>query len=81
MINHPQFQTDVVRPLQVERLMDQEVQHLSGGELQRVALILCLGKPVSISFLFFLFLKLYFLFLFLLLAHYVCFNSSHFLSG
>ena len=48
MINHPQFQTDVVRPLQVERLMDQEVQHLSGGELQRVALILCLGKPVRI---------------------------------
>ena len=55
MINHPQFQTDVVRPLQIERLMDQEVQYLSGGELQRVALILCLGKPVRALFYLFLF--------------------------
>jgi ATP-binding cassette subfamily E protein 1 len=41
---HPQFNTDVMKPLQIEALMDQEVINLSGGELQRVALCLCLGK-------------------------------------
>merc|ERR1719324_2083338 len=32
----------------IERLKDQEVQHLSGGELQRVAIVLALGKPADI---------------------------------
>jgi ATP-binding cassette subfamily E protein 1 len=41
---HPQFNSDVMKPLQIEALMDQEVINLSGGELQRVALCLCLGK-------------------------------------
>jgi len=46
--NHPQFQTDVVRPLQIDSIIDQEVPNLSGGELQRVALIVALGKPADI---------------------------------
>lgn len=41
---HPQFVTDVIKPLQVDYVMDQEVINLSGGELQRVALTLALGK-------------------------------------
>ena len=41
---HPQFVADVMKPLQLESLFDQEVTHLSGGELQRVALSLCLGQ-------------------------------------
>nr|BAJ93642.1 predicted protein [Hordeum vulgare subsp. vulgare] len=45
---HPQFISDVVKPLQIEQLMDQEVMNLSGGELQRVALCLCLGQPAEI---------------------------------
>merc|ERR1712142_1308897 len=45
---HPQFITDVLKPLMIERLFDQEVQNLSGGELQRVALTLCLGKPADV---------------------------------
>jgi len=45
---HPQFITDVLKPLQIERLFDQEVQNLSGGELQRVALTICLGKPADV---------------------------------
>ncbi|KVH91583.1 4Fe-4S binding domain-containing protein [Cynara cardunculus var. scolymus] len=45
---HPQFVSDVMKPLQIEQLMDQEVVNLSGGELQRVALCLCLGKPADI---------------------------------
>lgn len=46
--NHPQFQTDVVRPLDLDQVLDQPVQVLSGGELQRVALIVALGKPAQI---------------------------------
>uniref|UniRef100_M4DA75 ABC transporter E family member 2 n=1 Tax=Brassica campestris TaxID=3711 RepID=M4DA75_BRACM len=45
---HPQFVSDVMKPLQIEQLMDQQVVNLSGGELQRVALALCLGKPADI---------------------------------
>ena len=41
---HPQFVLDVMKPLQIEQLLDPEVLNLSGGELQRVALCLCLGK-------------------------------------
>ncbi|KAK1686840.1 hypothetical protein QYE76_047688 [Lolium multiflorum] len=45
---HPQFTSDVMKPLQMEQLMDHDVMTLSGGELQRVALCLCLGKPADI---------------------------------
>ncbi|XP_069693715.1 protein Pixie [Periplaneta americana] len=45
---HPQFVTDVMKPLRMDDIMDQEVQNLSGGELQRVALALCLGKPADV---------------------------------
>ena len=45
---HPQFIADVMKPLQIESIIDQEVQNLSGGELQRVALTLCLGKPADV---------------------------------
>ncbi|KAL8790579.1 MAG: hypothetical protein Q9195_006259 [Heterodermia aff. obscurata] len=44
----PQFQTDVYRPLRIDDFIDQEVQNLSGGELQRVAIVLSLGKPADI---------------------------------
>uniref|UniRef100_A0A2N9J8N9 ABC transporter E family member 2 n=1 Tax=Fagus sylvatica TaxID=28930 RepID=A0A2N9J8N9_FAGSY len=46
---HPQFMSDVMKPLLIEQLMDQEVVNLSGGELQRVALCLCLGKVLLCS--------------------------------
>lgn len=45
---HPQFMTDVTKPMNIDPLLDQEVRHLSGGELQRVALVLALGKPADI---------------------------------
>lgn len=45
---HPQFIADVMKPMRIEEIMDQEVQNLSGGELQRVALVLCLGKPAAV---------------------------------
>ncbi|PSK39106.1 translation initiation factor RLI1 [Candidozyma pseudohaemuli] len=45
---NPQFQTDVVKPLKIDNIIDQEVQTLSGGELQRVAIVLALGIPADI---------------------------------
>jgi len=45
---HPQFVTDVMKPLNIDPLMDQDVLNLSGGELQRVAIALCLGTPADI---------------------------------
>jgi len=45
---HPQFQTDVTKPMLIDQIADHQVQTLSGGELQRVALVLALGKPADI---------------------------------
>ncbi|XP_059490171.1 protein Pixie [Neocloeon triangulifer] len=45
---HPQFITDVMKPMKIDEVMDQDVQNLSGGELQRVAMALCLGKPADV---------------------------------
>lgn len=45
---HPQFVADVMKPLLIDNIIDQEVRNLSGGELQRVALVLCLGKPADV---------------------------------
>ena len=48
MYLHPQFNTDVMKPLRMEMLLDQEVKNLSGGELQRVAITLALGMPADV---------------------------------
>lgn len=48
MYRHAQFQTDVLKPLEIERIEDLKVNELSGGELQRVAIALCLGKPADV---------------------------------
>ncbi|XP_063718795.1 ATP-binding cassette sub-family E member 1-like [Symsagittifera roscoffensis] len=45
---HPQFIADVMKPMDIDNIIDQELQNLSGGELQRVALTLCLGKPADV---------------------------------
>eukprot|EP00287_Rhodomonas_sp_CCMP768_P006368 CAMPEP_0196730164 /NCGR_PEP_ID=MMETSP1091-20130531/10289_1 /TAXON_ID=302021 /ORGANISM="Rhodomonas sp., Strain CCMP768" /LENGTH=622 /DNA_ID=CAMNT_0042073119 /DNA_START=32 /DNA_END=1901 /DNA_ORIENTATION=+ len=45
---HPQFTADVVKPLNMDNIIDNDVQNLSGGELQRTAIVLCLGKPADI---------------------------------
>ena len=46
--NNPLFKTEVLKPLDIESVLDNNVQTLSGGELQRVALTLALGKPCDI---------------------------------
>merc|ERR1711964_223125 len=43
--------TDVLKPMMIEQIHDFQVQTLSGGELQRVALVLALGKPADIYLL------------------------------
>jgi ATP-binding cassette subfamily E protein 1 len=45
---HPQFQSDVSKPMLLDSIIDQEVLNLSGGELQRVALVLALGQPADL---------------------------------
>lgn len=40
----PNFISEVTKPLNLENIIDNEVQQLSGGELQRVAIILALAK-------------------------------------
>ena len=42
------FQAEVAHPLNLKYLMEKDVQTLSGGELQRVAVAECLGKSADI---------------------------------
>lgn len=37
-----------MKPLSINDIIDNEVQNLSGGELQRVAIALSLGKPADV---------------------------------
>ncbi|KAK1393169.1 RNAse l inhibitor protein 2 [Heracleum sosnowskyi] len=43
-----QFKSSVMNPLLIEQLLDKKVVDLSGGEMQRVAICLCLGKTADI---------------------------------
>ena len=46
-----EFRSDLLRPLELERLVEAQISTLSGGELQRVAIALCLGKSAEIYLL------------------------------
>lgn len=48
---HPQFNSDVMKPLLMENILDNGVQNLSGGELQRLAICLALGTPADVYLL------------------------------
>jgi len=45
------FRLLVLKPLQMEALEKLQVKYLSGGELQRVAITLCLGTPATVYLL------------------------------
>jgi ATP-binding cassette subfamily E protein 1 len=45
---HPQFISDVMKPLSMDNIIDNGVQTLSGGELQRLAICLSLGVPADV---------------------------------
>ncbi|MFO8133347.1 MAG: ribosome biogenesis/translation initiation ATPase RLI [Thermoplasmatota archaeon] len=44
----PHYEQEIIRPLGVERLYDKKVKKLSGGELQTVAIALCLARQADI---------------------------------
>ena len=48
MYVHPQFVSDVMKPLMIDAIIDSGVQNLSGGELQRLAIVLALGTPADV---------------------------------
>ncbi|MFH0711126.1 MAG: ribosome biogenesis/translation initiation ATPase RLI [Candidatus Aenigmatarchaeota archaeon] len=45
------FKSEIVRPLQLEKLFEKNLSHLSGGELQRVSIAVCLSQPADIYLL------------------------------
>ncbi|CAE7520571.1 ABCE2 [Symbiodinium microadriaticum] len=45
---HPQFVSDVMKLMSIDSIIDNGVQNLSGGELQRVAIVMALGTPADI---------------------------------
>jgi ATP-binding cassette subfamily E protein 1 len=50
-VNTSYYQTEILRPLQLERLMNQKLDDLSGGELQRVAIAACLSRTADLYLL------------------------------
>ncbi len=45
------YQTEILRPLQLEHLLNQQINELSGGELQRVAIAACLLRSADLYLL------------------------------
>ena len=46
-----EFNTQVIRPLQVDQLLELRAKKLSGGELQAVSIAICLGKEADLYLL------------------------------
>ncbi|WP_457613178.1 ribosome biogenesis/translation initiation ATPase RLI [Methanocaldococcus sp.] len=45
------YKSEIINPLQLERILDMNVKDLSGGELQRVAIAACLSRDADIYLL------------------------------
>ncbi len=45
------YENEILKPLELERLLNQRINELSGGELQRVAIALCLSQEADIYLL------------------------------
>ncbi len=50
-IHSSYYKSEIINPLQLEKLLDKEVNELSGGELQRVAIAACLSRDADIYLL------------------------------
>jgi len=46
-----EFHTTVIRPLQVDKMVELDARRLSGGELQAVSIAICLGKDADLYLL------------------------------
>uniref|UniRef100_A0A7C3YDV2 Ribosome biogenesis/translation initiation ATPase RLI n=1 Tax=Geoglobus ahangari TaxID=113653 RepID=A0A7C3YDV2_9EURY len=51
MIDSSYYKTEIIKPLQLEKLLDKNLDELSGGELQRVAIAACLLKEADLYLL------------------------------
>jgi len=45
------YKTEFIKPLHVDRIMDKRLDELSGGELQRVAIVACLLREADLYLL------------------------------
>ncbi|MEM2119023.1 MAG: ribosome biogenesis/translation initiation ATPase RLI [Candidatus Bathyarchaeia archaeon] len=45
------YQTEIIRPLKIDSLLDRNVMELSGGELQKVTIAACLSQTVDLFLL------------------------------
>ena len=46
-----EFRTQVIRPLQVDKILEHRAKKLSGGELQAVSIAICLGRDADLYLL------------------------------
>ena len=51
MIDSSYYKTEFIKPLQLEKLLDKRLDELSGGELQRVAIVACLLRDADLYLL------------------------------
>jgi len=51
MIDSSYYKTEFIKPLGLEKLMDRNLDELSGGELQRVAIVACLLREADLYLL------------------------------
>jgi ATP-binding cassette subfamily E protein 1 len=51
MVDSSYYKTEFLKPLRIEELMDRNLEDLSGGELQRVAIIACLLRDADLYLL------------------------------
>ncbi len=42
------YTTEIIKPLQIDTIYEQNIQDLSGGELQRVAIAACIGREADL---------------------------------
>jgi ATP-binding cassette subfamily E protein 1 len=42
------FISEIIKPLEIEKLYKQKISELSGGEAQKLSICICLGKPAQI---------------------------------
>ena len=46
-----EFNTQVIRPLQIDQMVELRARRLSGGELQAVSIAICLGREADLYLL------------------------------
>ncbi|AKG91306.1 putative ATPase [Geoglobus ahangari] len=51
MVESSYYKTEFIKPLQLEKLMEKNLDELSGGELQRVAILACLLRDADLYLL------------------------------